>query len=270
MLLDCDTVIISIRAPLAGSDVSNAGHGISRARISIRAPLAGSDVNRKRDCLAGVISIRAPLAGSDKHSGEAAASRVISIRAPLAGSDQRAARSGSDHRDFNPRSPCGERRLMQIYDTIGSEFQSALPLRGATLGLSRAHGASTISIRAPLAGSDMYAVAAPIIVLNFNPRSPCGERHLGTLLRQVRYTISIRAPLAGSDRNASLRSPSRQYFNPRSPCGERRCAGTPGAGRRNFNPRSPCGERRHGAGLPNVRHRISIRAPLAGSDRYIL
>ena len=56
-------------------------------------------------------------------------------------------------------------------------FQSALPLRGATIRLHRVRICHAISIRAPLAGSDGAFMSLP------------------DLMR-----ISIRAPLAGSDR----------------------------------------------------------------------
>ena len=55
--------------------------------ISIRAPLAGSDIRLHVYFDASLISIRAPLAGSDKDSVKGLALAPISIRAPLAGSD---------------------------------------------------------------------------------------------------------------------------------------------------------------------------------------
>ena len=78
-------------------------------------------------------------------------------------------------------------------------FQSTLPVWGAT----RQH-----SIKKLTHGY-------------FNPRSPCGERHIlhSTLVRGI-------------------------DFNPRSPCGERRvCSHHQSFFPRYFNPRSPCGER---------------------------
>ena len=145
-------------------------------------------------------------------------------------------------------------------------FQSTLPLRGATPVCDRYRSSVSISIHAPLAGSDhchipsslvswLFQSTLPLrgatskrsnishVSKNFNPRSPCGERRWST--GQCSDTGN---------------------FNPRSPCGERpdcahwrHCAAY-------FNPRSPCGER-----LPKFRKRkwrrnISIHAPLAGSD----
>ena len=80
--------------------------------ISIRAPLAGSD--NLLECLqqrTTMISIRAPLAGSDMADlAEQAEAMKISIRAPLAGSDSLSVNFTISEYNFNPRSPCGERR----------------------------------------------------------------------------------------------------------------------------------------------------------------
>ena len=57
------------------------------------------------------ISIHAPLAGSDATGEVSSRQMKISIPAPLAGSDVVTLVNRSSHRDFNPRSPCGERPL---------------------------------------------------------------------------------------------------------------------------------------------------------------
>ena len=58
---------ISIRAPLAGSDLPPHQYAAHRL-ISIRAPLAGSDARYAFPQLVwDGISIRAPLAGSDRY-----------------------------------------------------------------------------------------------------------------------------------------------------------------------------------------------------------
>ena len=105
------TRTISIRAPLAGSDVKRFGDTLNGHWISIRAPLAGSDVCNGQSRMVPAISIRAPLAGSDPGAKGHGQYQVISIRAPLAGSDEMDSPSIKDPRNFNPRSPCGERPL---------------------------------------------------------------------------------------------------------------------------------------------------------------
>ena len=123
----------------------------------------------------------------------------ISIHAPLAGSDEPIWR--------RPGQP--------------AKFQSTLPSRGATPPFSIASQAVKISIHAPLAGSDWGEIVQFPFCMNFNPRSPRGERQASTSRIREHFPfqstlpsrgatfakghliflalISIHAPLAGSD-----------------------------------------------------------------------
>ena len=147
--------------------------------------------------------------------------------------------------DFNPRSPCGERLGMGLSTLTGAVFQSMLPVRGATHGHSHRQGLIHISIHAPRAGSDSGIVTEMLLILDFNPCSPCGERQTWAAHRprhkdfnpcspcgerpakakklfESGMKISIHAPRAGSDDPGPLKASWIQYFNPCSPCGERR------------------------------------------------
>ena len=101
-------------------------------------------------------------------------------------------------RDFNPRSPCGERLPESVNNLFITTFQSTLPVWGATTMPTLSSGWISISIHAPRVGSDGCRMAGTAVKCNFNPRSPCGER--------LMYDIDVGAGLD---------------FNPRSPCGER-------------------------------------------------
>ena len=146
--------------------------------------------------------------------------------------------------NFNPRSPCGERPSGRGGICPRNEFQSTLPVRGATqiwLSGNRKHD---ISIHAPRAGSDAALICKQLDQMG----------------------ISIHAPRAGSDLIFTKRQTEGEYFNPRSPCGERP-NGTPF--RRAviiFQSTLPV----RGATLPRggllPRRCISIHAPRAGSD----
>ena len=57
-----------------------------------------------------------------------------------------------------------------------------------------------ISIHAPRGGSDFAILLYLQIKLNFNPRSPRGERHLDINGFVQGLSISIHAPRGGSDR----------------------------------------------------------------------
>ena len=105
--------------------------------------------------------------------------------------------------------------------------------------------ATDISIHAPRVGSDKKVSKKLLKKLNFNPRSPCGERRCG-----------------------SRGKAAQRYFNPRSPCGERPRSVTIPAPSLYFNPRSPCGERRCFANTRHICLSISIHAPRVGSDLF--
>ena len=131
---------------------------------------------------------------------------------------------------------------------------------------------------------------AGLLIHNFNPRSPCGERLdfsqgldarllfqptlpvRGATVPSASHpsagSISTHAPRAGSDVRQIVSGVAWHDFNPRSPCGERRPSGRGGrGGRGNFNPRSPCGERL-GVLLTTAKDIIiSTHAPRAGSDK---
>ena len=74
---------------------------------------------------------------------------------------------------------------------------------GATLGELGVADDAVISIHAPRVGSDVRETSAPSGVRNFNPRSPCGERHRLRLLVIGHADISIHAPRVGSDLDAA-------------------------------------------------------------------
>ena len=139
-----------------------------------------------------------PVRGATGQRESVQAGKGISIHAPRAGSDLRDAlnvlhlcnfnpcspcgerrwppKRMSDLRYFNPCSPCGERpppsptggyidqfqsmlpvrgaTCARLRDREARIFQSMLPVRGATSRLPNGIALSTISIHAPRAGSD--------------------------------------------------------------------------------------------------------------------
>ena len=122
------------RSP-CGERRSSLWHSRMRKLISIHAPRAGSDqhflavIPRRAD-----ISIHAPRAGSDNLAAVYDFGKpTISIHAPRAGSDATLAQDAINRHDFNPRSPCGERRAPASISRMAASFQSTLPVRGATL-----------------------------------------------------------------------------------------------------------------------------------------
>ena len=81
-------------------------------------------------------------------------------------------------------------------------------------------------------------------MINFYPRSPCGERPVHCVALSALASISIHALLAESDGALEGASEITLHFYPRSPCGERHhVCQSPRVGWIYFYPRSPCGER---------------------------
>ena len=123
-------------------------------------------------------------------------------------------------------------------------FQSTLPARGATTLQGSAASVLIFQSTLPARGATSARAFALPDYLNFNPRSPHGERPAAGAPRKQRSAISIHAPRTGSDersrfcpagllefqstlpaRGATCRWRSAEtafcYFNPRSPHGER-------------------------------------------------
>ena len=180
---------------------------------------------------------------SDIHAVAGTPQTPISIHALRKESDPGTLRLTKRSKNFNPHSPCGERPCWNIRPNAGSYFnphspceerlkpdlsvlkdmqfqstlplrgatysywispsvqifQSTLPLRGATFSMRLVQHIVSISIHTPLAGSDGTARPWSRPCGNFNPHSPCGERQYAYRHPSVKVEISIHTPLAGSD-----------------------------------------------------------------------
>ncbi len=77
---------------------------------------------------------------------------------------------------FYPRSPCGERPLAKVRHCEGYVFLSTLSLRRATHEALHGRRFLPISIHALLAESDWDITDTVERMIDFYPRSPCGER----------------------------------------------------------------------------------------------
>ena len=152
--------------------------------------------------------------------------KFISIHAPRAGSDAADGLRFCKNSDFNPRSPCGERpyhccrTALPLYFNPRSpcgerhggepdqgdclEFQSTLPVRGATGRVVKAKLVQSISIHAPRAGSDHGVVVQYVGARAFQSTLPVrGATGLDTPACNAER-ISIHAPRAGSDMESPL------------------------------------------------------------------
>ena len=122
--------------------------------------------------------------------------------------------------DFNPRSPCGERRYGQLGHSLSPSFQSTLPVRGATFTQLFRLVVDFISIHAPRAGSD-DARGLSLRHCAISIHAPRAGSDTAVIIAFRRGKISIHAPRAGSDKRFYCIAHVFENFNPRSPCGER-------------------------------------------------
>ena len=149
--------------------------------------------------------------------------RLISIHALLAESDGASSKYMSYGWDFYPRSPCGERRSAADLPRPVQDFYPRSPCGERQVLRYGVLTASLISIHALLAESDLWrqtmitsrlkiflstlslrratAFRSPRIALivDFYPRSPCGERRSVRPETRRHDAISIHALLAESD-----------------------------------------------------------------------
>ena len=190
--------------------------------------------------------------------------------------------------NFNPRSPWGERPFHTSKLLSFFQFQSTLPVGGATRAARLRKSFTGISIHAPRGGSDRTIRSATTTTGNFNPRSPWGERQLLKMIpnkaigfqstlpvggatrlcvQRCRYcSISIHAPRGGSDTPSCYSAPAILYFNPRSPWGERPDVHADVMKSFAISIHAPRGGSDSPDGSQRSGGKISIHAPRGGSD----
>ena len=189
---------ISIHAPRGGRDRPQYWTRPSRAHFNPRSPwgerlppppppssptvfqstlpVGGATDSYFMQARANMISIHAPRGGSDDYSSFDWCFDGISIHAPRGGSDN----------------------LLSVCLRNLSQFQSTLPVGGATHIRTELEAPAKISIHAPRGGSDAESRNDESQPRHFNPRSPWGERR-SCLIDQRAISISIHAPRGGSD-----------------------------------------------------------------------
>ena len=168
---------ISIHAPRAGSDRPLLERTNIMA-ISIHAPRAGSDL--LFECIIPrEMSFQStlPVRGATDDLLDISRIKVrFQSTLPVRGATLVLSYWNKIDKNFNPRSPCGERQRRWTQATTARLFQSTLPVRGATLADVVKDYPLVISIHAPRAGSDRTLRSGRKSRTYFNPRSPCGER----------------------------------------------------------------------------------------------
>ena len=258
---------ISIHAPRMGSDYCGITCTSRRAYFNPRSPDGERLIKKLEPASLGKFQSTLPGWGATFGGAAGAFHGHISIHAPRMGSDWNA-RAGNCtpprfqstlpgwgatrrpfrsvwRRNFNPRSPDGERQDAVDATTAEQSISIHAPRMGSDAPFEHLHGRRSISIHAPRMGSDFPMSTISSIVCDFNPRSPDGERP----------AYRMRFEVHPND------------FNPRSPDGERPSSSSLVPVLWDFNPRSPDGERLADPLARLAFRGISIHAPRMGSDR---
>ncbi len=184
-----------------------------------------------------------PVRGATLAAGFGGLLMSISIHAPRAGSDRPPHQQPPSVLYFNPCSPCGERLSVIQFLMPTIQFQSMLPVRGATKNQVAHDSVFRISIHAPRAGSDGQRARGRGTPSYFNPCSPCGERRWQAGTESMAIMDFNPCSPCGERLVPGCLGHRPSYFNPCSPCGERRMRPQRPPSRAYFNPCSPCGER---------------------------
>ena len=90
--------------------------------------------------------------------------------------------------DFNPHSPCGERRKSRCVVCLESRFQSTLPMRGATAPAAFALTWWQISIHTPHAGSDVLLFQPSVFIKQFQSTLPMR----GATAKVTEFTLNLK------------------------------------------------------------------------------
>ena len=161
--------------PLRGATRESDSHDNSNIFQSTH-PLRGATKKSRRPALKFLFQSTHPLRGATSRRVQFTIVGKISIHAPLAGCDRSVGALACPPIYFNPRTPCGVRRigLTGLFTCIlfqsthplrgatpdglvfylPNTFQSTHPLRGATRIGGKREVTDEISIHAPLAGCD--------------------------------------------------------------------------------------------------------------------
>ncbi len=162
-------------------------------------PMRGATIRLdKNDTICSIISIHTPHAGSDSGGSIFLHTLIISIHTPHAGSDRGATSRILSCVNFNPHSPCGERRFPVLHPISNGIFQSTLPMRGATYCIRRKNKRiSNFNPHSPC-GERHGVRAAAVRFGYFNPHSPCGERRAITQWQHTQTVFQSTLPMRGA------------------------------------------------------------------------
>ena len=196
----CKRKFISIHAPRVGSDQCDRFCGQRRCHFNPRSPCGERPSPADSSCRPLRFQSTLPVWGATYINPAIQPIFDISIHAPRVGSDRKPIMRLLISANFNPRSPCGERRV----DMGNSVMFYGISIHAPRVGSDcffKCSKSSTGRFQStlPVWGATSVAFFRNLWVLYFNPRSPCGERPDFDGMTKAQLLISIHAPRVGSD-----------------------------------------------------------------------
>ena len=200
---------------------------LSQANFNPRSPCGERHAVASGGTVTSEFQPSLPLRGATSPDGAEVGRVLISTLAPLAGSDQGWISKEIMDEQFQPSLPLRGATRPREGGRVDGLISTLAPLAWSDGGDVRPRLRHGISTLAPLAGSDFADNLTLTDNINFNPRSPCGERHhvednptmrarfqpslplrgatMTASEARADFLISTLAPLAGSDRDAMKR-----------------------------------------------------------------
>ena len=165
---------------------------------------------------------RPPCGGRPRYLCSSGGSFAFQSTSPVWRTTKRDNSSRQYLHHFNPRPPCGGRQISLSRSSNSSPFQSTSPVWRTTRSSPRIVLVTPISIHVPRVEDDFAGFSVVAVVLDFNPRPPCGGRLTSIYRRFMRgERISIHVPRVEDDRIPAGILTDVYNFNPRPPCGGR-------------------------------------------------
>ena len=236
--------LISIHAPRMGSDLGSRTMEVRTLDFNPRSPDGERRAWPPRPCSRRPFQSTLPGWGATTSTPMMPLDKLFQSTLPGWGATPIVARDVA-HVQFQSTLPgWGATRHIATAERNIMLFQSTLPGWGATpSSQTTAVVFHVFQSTLPGWGATLVRPVSGLLTVDFNPRSPDGERRQTVGRLGLIHGISIHAPRMGSDAHGNCRSDRGDYFNPRSPDGERRCRRLSDARCSYFNPRSPDGER---------------------------
>ena len=239
---------ISIHAPRTGSDERVASAARGADDFNPRSPHGERLGVSVSEIPTSTFQSTLPARGATLHCLLRHADAKFQSTLPARGATAFVPHILSRGRNFNPRSPHGERHHLRFAQIVSEvDFNPRSP-----------HGERRARSR-----------RAADSLQHFNPRSPHGERRTAKVMNPRFLRISIHAPRTGSDACSSPSISPSACISIHAPRTGSDIAVSTVAARTicYFNPRSPHGERRIARVMTStVSYLISIHAPRTGSD----